>query len=168
MSDHMAWAENSVRWLSEHHSVYVRGRASATWPMKLARALTTMGFRWVDSTKRAGMNKDSYDLMIDTVAGIWSQELHTEMVEFIAAGGLEAEEAAYTAERTLKEREAEAIRAGRDSVMVAPGEYIELEMDTLDQVENALTPHSQASPDTELEEILAAESAKLDPRYKVW
>lgn len=151
------WAETSVRWLMDKRPELAGGRAKSPWLDRLHNSLVRMGWKEVGYVGRDGHTREEYGELMQSLSMVWSKEYHDQMVAFLAAGGYAAEDRAW---RTASSK--------AETVAVADGESIALEMDEMDEIEDSLRPRSQLSPDHELAEIVAEASAMADPRYKVW
>jgi hypothetical protein len=148
-----AWAETSVRWLLSHHTHYVGVSAGKPFTERLHKALLRMSWMEWELVHELGMSKKEHSRHIMESIGSWDEVSHKEMVKFIETGGYEAKsKGAVTVE----------VHAKDGSIS---HEKLEIE---LDAIVEGLRPASQLSPDHELDEILASESLKTDPRYGAW
>lgn len=163
----VSWTETSVRWLQKDHAGMVR--FGTTWADKLTRALLGLSFMEVEHLKRRGLEKREHIKLIEEMVDNWTETHHHQMVDYFKAGGYGTELAAWEKESAELDEVAVAVTGddGKTTVMdriALVGQDEEL----LDEVERAVRPKSQPSPDHELDDAVQDLAMQRDPRFGVW
>lgn len=153
------WAETSIRWLRSNYPAY----APAT-SRKPASDVLTICLKRMQYLRHgmATFTDAKWAQHLANESETWGSRDHSRMVAFLKAGGHEA-----------------LVRVAKEKAAVEPLSVVdpttgEVERVTLDfddveeEIARERAPRSQLSPQHELEEIVAEEVLKADPRLGAW
>lgn len=161
-----SWVQTTLTWLENYHASHVFGVRGKTAAEKLVAALRRMRFRYVELVTCSEAKRADAEVLwvaeLTRMTGVWDEECHRQMKEFLAEGGYEAE-AEKVVTPTKKAPPAPKAPKRADPVPAVP-----VPDDELEKVERDLRPRSEHTPEQELEEAVRVERLARDPALGAW
>jgi hypothetical protein len=159
-----SWVQTTLTWLENYRPGHVFGLRGKTAAEKLAGALKRMKFRYVELVTCSEQPRRDAETLWEAellrMAGVWDEECHRQMKEFLDEGGYEAE-AEKVVTPTKKAPPAPKAPKRADPAPAVPD-------DELEKVERELRPRSEHTPEQELEEAVRVERLARDPALGAW